>query len=100
MADSTQIREHMEILGSDGEHVGTVDRLDGARMKLTRTDPAAGGEHHFIHVDSVESVEDGKVRLNRTGAQARDEWGVESVGGFTAEDHEHGAEPGSARVGP
>ncbi len=42
MADSTQIREHMEILGSDGEHVGTVDRLDGARMKLTRTDPAAG----------------------------------------------------------
>ena len=101
MADSAQIREHMEILGSDGEHVGTVDRLDGARMKLTRTDPAAGGEHHFIHLDSVDSVDGGKVRLNRTGAQARDEWGVESVGGPSQDDDDaHGAEPGSARVGP
>ena len=100
MADSAQIREHMEILGSDGEHVGTVDRLDGARMKLTRTDPAAGGEHHFIHLDSVDRIEDGKVRLNRTGAQARDEWGVESVGGTPEKDNEHGAEPGSATVGP
>jgi hypothetical protein len=102
MADSTQIQEHMEIVGSDGEHVGTVDRLDGARIKLTRTDPAAGGEHHFIHVDSVEAVEGGKVRLNRTGAQARDEWGVESVGGptDTVLADEHGAQAGSAKVGP
>ncbi len=80
MLDVTQIREHMEIVGSDGEHVGTVDRLDGARLKLTRTDPLAGGDHHFIHLDSVAAVEDDRVRLNRTGAQARDEWGVESVG--------------------
>ncbi|ALN73801.1 hypothetical protein M673_13830 [Aureimonas sp. AU20] len=102
MADSTHIQEHMEILGSDGDHVGTVDRVEGARIKLTRTDPAAGGEHHFIHVDSVDAVEDGKVRLNRTGAEARDEWGVESVGGpaSTTLKDEHRAEAGSARVGP
>ena len=78
--DSSAITEHMEIIGSDGEHVGTVDAMDGQRMKLTKTDPAAGGEHHYIHIDSVQSVTDGKVVLNRTGQQARDEWGVQQVG--------------------
>jgi hypothetical protein len=79
VADFEKIAEHMEVVGSDGGHVGTVDHLDGQRIKLTRTDPEAGGEHHFIHVDSIASVED-KVRLNRTAAEAKDEWGVESVG--------------------
>lgn len=80
MVDASQIKEHAEVVGSDGAHVGTVDHLDGQRLKLTRTDPAAGGEHHFIHLDSVASVEGDKVRLNRTAAEAKDEWGVEAVG--------------------
>ncbi len=80
MSDALQIEEHMEVVGSDGGHVGTVDHLDGQRMKLTRTDPAAGGEHHFIHIDSVARVEDRRVVLNRTTAEARDEWGVEQIG--------------------
>jgi hypothetical protein len=79
VADTASIKEHMEVVGSDGGHVGTVDHLAGQRIKLTRNDPAAGGEHHFIHVDSIASVDD-KVRLNRTAAEAKDEWGVESVG--------------------
>jgi hypothetical protein len=78
--DASSIAEHMEIVGSDGQHVGTVDHLDGQRIKLTKTDPAAGGEHHYFHLDVVEAVRDGKVVLNRTAAQAKDEWGVESVG--------------------
>lgn len=78
MADTSKIEEHMEVVGSDGAHVGTVDHLDGQRIKLTKTDPAAGGEHHFIHVDSIASV-DATVKLNRTAAEAKDEWGVESV---------------------
>lgn len=80
MVDAAKIKEHAEVLGSDGGHVGTVDHLDGQRIKLTRTDPAAGGEHHYIHLDSVASVDEAGVRLNRTAAQARDEWGVEAVG--------------------
>jgi hypothetical protein len=79
VADTQKIKEHMEVVGSDGQHVGTVDHLDGQRIKLTKTDPAAGGEHHYIHVDSIASVDD-RVKLNRTAAEARDEWGVESVG--------------------
>jgi hypothetical protein len=80
MADAARIREHMEVLGSDGRHVGTVDRVEGRRVKLARQDPAAGGEHRYLHLDMVASVEGGAVRLTRTAAQAMDEWGVESVG--------------------
>ena len=76
MVDTKQIAEHMEVVGSCGNHVGTVDHLDGQRIKLTRTDPEAQGQHHFIHVDSIAAVENGEVRLNRTTAQAKDEWGT------------------------
>ena len=75
MTDLSRIAEHMEVVSSDGEHIGTVDHIDGHRLKLTRTDPAAGGVHHFFHVDMIASVDD-KVHLTRTGEQARDEWGV------------------------
>lgn len=76
MVDIAKIQEHMPVVGSDGGHVGTVDHLDGQRMKLARTDPEAQGIHHFIHVDSIDAIEDGEVRLNRTTAQAKDEWGT------------------------
>jgi hypothetical protein len=69
----------MEVVGSDQEHVGTVDHVEGQRIKLAKSDPSAGGEHHYLHLDTVETVEGGKVVLNRTGAQARDEWGVREV---------------------
>src|SRR6516164_417371 len=43
------IKEHMEVLGADGVHVGTADKLEGRdHVKLTKDDPDAGGEHHFI----------------------------------------------------
>ncbi|AWN50549.1 MULTISPECIES: DUF2171 domain-containing protein [unclassified Methylobacterium] len=74
MIDLSSIKEHMPVVGSDGGHVGTIDHLDGQRIKLTKTDPAAGGHHHFIHVDSIAAVAGGEVRLNRTTAEAKDEW--------------------------
>ena len=57
-----------------------VDRVEGQRIKLARSDPAAQGEHRYIHLDMVASVEGATVRLNRTTAQAHDEWGVKQVG--------------------
>ena len=90
MIDASQIQEHAEIVGSDGQHVGTVEQMEGSRIKLTRNDPAAQGQHHYIHLDMVASVDGGTVRLTRTAAQAMDEWGSEAAG----------AEPGSARAGP
>ena len=40
MADLSQIKEHMEVIGADGVHVGTVDHVDGDRIKLTKKDSA------------------------------------------------------------
>jgi len=67
------IREHMEVIGSDGVHVGTVDRVDGNRIKLTRKDSGEGshkGHHHFIDKGLVADIEGDKVRLSAVGAVA------------------------------
>ncbi len=53
MADASQIREQMEVVGSDGQHVGTVDRVENDKIKLTRKDPEAEGVHHLIPIDWV-----------------------------------------------
>ena len=75
MVDASQIQEHAEVIGADGVHVGTVDHVDGDRIKLTKNDsPQAedgqGAKHHYISLGLVADVEDGKVRLSATGANA------------------------------
>ncbi len=68
-----EIREHMEIIGADGVHVGTVDRVEGDRIKLTKKDSGEGGHqghHHFIDKGLVADVEGDKVRLSAVGAVA------------------------------
>ena len=73
MVDTTQIKEHAEVIGADGVHVGTVDHLDGNRIKLTKADSGEGshaGHHHYISLGLVADIEDGKVRLSATGANA------------------------------
>jgi hypothetical protein len=68
------IREHMEVLGSDGQHVGTVDHMEGEdQIKLTKNDPEADGMHHFIPMDWVDHV-DAKVHLNKSSREAKREW--------------------------
>ena len=69
----TKIREHQEVLGVDGEHVGTVDHVDGDRVKLTKADMQAGGAHHFIPLSEIESV-DVAVRLKYPAEEARRRW--------------------------
>ena len=67
MADMSGIREHMEVIGADGVHIGTVDAVEGQRIKLTRKDSGQGshkGHHHFIPASLVAEVEGNKVRLS------------------------------------
>ena len=74
MVASMMIKEHMEVIGSDGVHVGTVDHMEGAdEVKLTKDDSEAGGMHHFIPLAWVDHV-DGKVHLKQSGAQAKALW--------------------------
>lgn len=69
----SEIRDDMEVVGSDGAHVGTVDHMDGGRIKLKKIDPAAGGQHHYLSPEMVKTVA-GKVTLAVTAAEAKTRW--------------------------
>ncbi len=69
----TRVAEHMEVLGSDGEHVGTVDKVRGDRIILTKNDVDAGGHHHSIPSRWLQSVDD-KVTLRKSAAEAKKAW--------------------------
>jgi hypothetical protein len=69
MSGFEDIREHMEVIGADGAHIGTVDRVEGNRIKLIRADSGIGHEqhHHFIPKGLVAEVEGDRVRLTARG---------------------------------
>lgn len=69
----TRAREHMEVVGSDGAHVGTVDHVRGDRILLTKTDKDAGGHHHSIPSRWIRNVGD-KVEISKTAEEAQAAW--------------------------
>jgi hypothetical protein len=70
------IQERMEVVGSDGQHVGTIDHKEAAdQLVLAGDDPKAGGKPHLISVDWVDFV-DSKVHLNKPAEKAVLEWRV------------------------
>jgi hypothetical protein len=68
-----RVSEQMEVIGSDGEHIGTVDKVRGDRVILTKSDANAGGIHHSIPCSWIEKVED-KVTVNKTADEAMRAW--------------------------
>lgn len=73
MITASEIRDHMEVRGSDGEHIGTVDHVAGEnRIKLTKSD-SFDGQHHLIPLDWVDHV-DQQVHLNVTASEALSNW--------------------------
>ncbi len=75
---ASQIREHMEVIGADGAHVGTVDHVDGDKIKLTKADSGEGaheGHHHYLPLSQIADIEGNQVRLSANGAVA---YGMES----------------------
>lgn len=71
--DTSGIAEHMEVVGSDRLHVGIVDKLEGERLKLTRHDSQAAGEHHYLPLSAVADVGE-FVTLTMTAAEAKAQW--------------------------
>ena len=68
--DLTSVKEHMDVIGADGVHVGTVDKVEGGRIKLTKNDSGEGhheGHHHYISGDLVAGIEGENVRLSANG---------------------------------
>ena len=74
MIDTGQIREHMDVEGSDGKHVGRVDKLIGDDIELTKFDTAAGLRHHLIPMSWVEMVDGDTVHLNLSKDAAKAAW--------------------------
>ena len=67
MSAFDKIREHMQVIDAEGTPIGTVDHIDGDRLKLTRSDsgPASTpGKHHFVPRGLVADVEGDFVRLS------------------------------------
>lgn len=72
-----QVQEHQEVVGSDGQHVGTVDKLRGDRIILTKNDQDAGGVHHSIPSSWIKAVDAQRVTLEKTADQAQAAWRAE-----------------------
>lgn len=62
MFEKWRIKEHMEVSGPEGRHLGTVDSIDGDVIKLTRSD-SADGQHHYVDVKWVDRIEDNRAYL-------------------------------------
>ena len=82
MSGFENIREHMEVIGADGVHLGTVDRVEGNRIKLIRADSGIGHEqhHHYIPRGLVADVEENRVRLTARGDVVADLFEQEESG--------------------
>ncbi len=69
MIDASQVKENMEVKGSDGKHVGTVDHVEGNRVRL-----ASGGMLHDIDLALVDKIRDGAVCLTQSAEEVTRAW--------------------------
>jgi hypothetical protein len=69
------VRDQMEVVGSDGEPVGTVERTAGDRLILAKSgaEGAEGGQHSLT-CTALDRVEGDKVILGMTAEEARKQW--------------------------
>jgi hypothetical protein len=67
MSELADIQPHMKVIGADGVPVGTVDRVEGGRIKLVRDASGDGhhkGHHHYVEGGMVAGIEGDTVRLS------------------------------------
>lgn len=65
MTDLSQIKEHMEVIGAEGVHLGTVDKVEGDRIKLTKADSGSHSDHHhYVSGGLVAGIQGNQVRLS------------------------------------
>ena len=72
---ASMIKEHLEVVGSDGGHVGRVDHVMGDQIELAKMDLGSGLKHHMIPVSWVDHVDE-HVHLNMTKDEAKARWVV------------------------
>jgi hypothetical protein len=74
MIQASQIHQHMEVVGSDGGHVGKVDHVVGDEIELAKMDMASGLKHHMIPMSWIDHIDGDQVCLNMTKDAAKAAW--------------------------
>ena len=76
MINASDIREHMEVVGSDGKRVGRVDHVKDGQIELAKLDLQTMGKHRLIPMSWVELVDE-KVHLSMPHEEAERRWTTE-----------------------
>lgn len=72
MINANQIKPEMPVVCSKDGQFGIVDHMQGSgTIKLNKD---KSGQHHYIPLSWVTSTEDGKVKVDRPGDEAMQEW--------------------------
>lgn len=74
MISTASIKEHMEVVGSDGDHVGRVDHVKGDQIELAKWDWGSGLKHHYVPTDWIDRIEEDKVYLSIGKDEAKRRW--------------------------
>jgi hypothetical protein len=70
---NNRVKKNMELIGADGVHIGTVDRVMGGRIRLAKNDSGEGlhqGHNHYIDLALVAEIEGQTVRLSAAAPTA------------------------------
>ena len=76
----SQIKPNAPVVGANDAVIGVVDHVEAESIKL---DKDASGQHHYIPMSWVKSIDD-KVHVDRPGDQVMREW-------TTSPHNHHGA---------
>lgn len=64
MFEKMRLKEHMEVVDAEGQHIGTVDEVEGDNIKLTRSD-SPNDMHRFLRADDVDKIDDNRAYLKQ-----------------------------------
>jgi len=84
-----QVREHMDVVGSDGETVGKVDCVRGDRIILTKSD-SDDNRHHRINCSMVDTIDGDQVKLTVPAEEAKSRFEQQDDRAMFGRDDERG----------
>ena len=76
MINTSQIKPDMPVVCSQDGQFAVVDHMEGSNTIKLKKDKT--GQHHYISASWVTSTEGGKVKVDRPGDQAMQDWSTVS----------------------
>lgn len=72
MINTQNIKPEMPVVCSQDGQFAVVDHMEGSDCIKLKKDES--GQHHYIPTSWVESTDNGKVKIDRPGEEAMEEW--------------------------